>query len=169
LFAAAAARQIFDRPELCFPFAELAVATNQAMPLATVAALRTGLGGTLAGKRVALLGIAYREDVSDTRFTPAQTFVEALREESAEVAFHDPMVDEWSELAESVGAALPDSRDFDAIVLGVGHTQYRELAWLAWLGPARPLIVDANRVLAPAQAAALRGAGVPVVVVGSGT
>ncbi|MFP8878267.1 MAG: nucleotide sugar dehydrogenase, partial [Myxococcota bacterium] len=168
LFARVGAREIFNRPDLLFPFAELTVRTNREMPLATIAAVRRGLGGELNGKRVALLGIAYREDVSDTRFSPAQTFVEVLRAEGAEVSCHDPMVEHWLELDEAVGPAFPDPADVDALVIGVAHSVYREVDWLSWLKQRRPTIIDANRVIESAQVTALRRAGIEVIIVGSG-
>ena len=169
LLAGVGARQLFDRDDLAFPFAELAVATNQAMPLATVDAVRRALGGDVAGRRVALLGVAYREDVADTRFTPAQVFVEMLRAEGADVACHDPMVEHWEELAEDVGPAFPDPSSCDCLVLGVSHAAYREQDWLGWLQRARPAIIDANRVLSRDTVEALRHAGASVAVVGAGS
>jgi len=96
--------------------------------------LEDGLG-SLAEKRVAVFGLAYKGNVADTRNSPARRFVEILDEptpkvatdggESAvEVRVHDPHVDEaavdlWSESAALDGA--------DALVFMTDHDEFTEL------------------------------------------
>ena len=51
------------------------------------------LFGTVAGKKIALLGYAFKANTNDTRETPAKTIAEDLIEEGAILAIHDPKVD----------------------------------------------------------------------------
>ena len=83
LFAAIGARDLFDRDDLAFPFSEMAVQVNARMPLVTVDRLEELCGGNLSGKRVLLMGVAYRQEVADTRYSPSQTFVEEMRRRGA--------------------------------------------------------------------------------------
>lgn len=167
-FAAIAARQLFDRPDLRFPFAELALEVNQRMPLAALERLAGALGGPLAGRRVLLLGVAYRQDVDDTRYSPAQTFVEELRRRGCQVQAHDPMVRHWPELDWTLPPELPAADGLDALVFAVPHRAYRELDVAGWLGAARPLVLDANAVLSPGQRQALRRIGCAFQAIGEG-
>ena len=43
-------------------------------------------------KKIAFLGISYRGDVGDTRFTPVEPLVNMIRETGAYLTFHDPFV-----------------------------------------------------------------------------
>lgn len=51
---------------------------------------------TLNGKRIAVLGYAYKKDTGDTRETAALTVVRQLLQERAHVAIYDPVVEESS-------------------------------------------------------------------------
>jgi UDP-N-acetyl-D-glucosamine dehydrogenase len=168
LFAGIAARQIFDLPELRFPFSELSVLTNARMPLVSVDRLEALLGGSLKGRRVMLLGVSYRQDVGDTRYSPAETFIKEARQRGAEVIPHDPVVGHWLELGEDVPIELPQPAGLDAIVLAVPHRFYRELDFAGWLADSRPVVLDANAVLSPSQTESVRRLGCRIEAIGRG-
>jgi nucleotide sugar dehydrogenase len=168
LFVGIAARELFDRSELSFPFAEMAVAVNARMPLVTVERLQALLHGSLRGKRVLLLGASYREGVADTRYSPSETFVRELCRRGADVQVHDPLVTEWPELGMQLPAELPGAAGFDAVVLAVAHRAYRTLDLASWLGAARPVILDANGVLTAEQRRSVMAVGGTVHSIGSG-
>jgi nucleotide sugar dehydrogenase len=168
LFAGIAARELFGRPDLAFPFCSLAIATNQAMPLRTLERLSELLGGDLRGRRILLLGVAYRHDVADSRGSASQTFVEELRRRGGVVVAHDPLIEHWPELDLAVASALPPASEVDAVVFAVPHHAYRELDVAAWLGGAKPAVVDAHAVLSAAQRAAVAAAGCAFAAIGRG-
>ena len=63
----------------------------------------------LTGKRIAVLGFAFKKNTSDARESPAITLVSNFIAERAQVAIYDPKVKEaqiWRELEES-GGSLP--------------------------------------------------------------
>ncbi|SOD63389.1 nucleotide sugar dehydrogenase [Streptomyces zhaozhouensis] len=53
-------------------------------------------GRELAGSRVLLLGVSYKPDVADVRESPAFPVAALLRSAGAEVAYHDPLVVEFT-------------------------------------------------------------------------
>lgn len=62
------------------------------------------LYNNLAGKKLAVLGFAFKKDTSDTRESPAITLVSNFVAERARVAIYDPQVPEhqiWHELADN--------------------------------------------------------------------
>jgi UDP-N-acetyl-D-glucosamine dehydrogenase len=79
-------------------FIELAGEINTAMPRHVVAKLEEALdrrcSKTLGNARILILGIAYKKNVSDIRESPALTLIELLERRGAQVAFHDPHVQE---------------------------------------------------------------------------
>ena len=168
LFGAVAARTLFDRPDLAFPFSAAAVRTNGAMPLVALDKLRHRLGGSLSGRRILLLGVSYREDVGDTRYSPSQVFVEAAEAEGACVIAHDPLVTLWPELARGVVNALPDAGTFDAVVFTQPSRFYRDIDLAAWLKDADVALIDANNVLTDAQRRQLRDMGRSLTSIGRG-
>ena len=168
LFGEIAARQLLDAPHLSFPFATAALATNEVMPLATLHHLERLLGGDLAGKRLLLLGVAYRSGVADTRNSPGELFVKEGRRRGASIAVADPLVRHWPELNVDLPDTLPAPDGFDAVVFAVGHTDYRDLDVVSWLGEARPLVFDAANVLSVDTRSALDEAAIPVHSIGRG-
>lgn len=168
LFASLASRDIFGDAR-DFPFCRQAVELNNAMPLVSVDRLERELGG-LNGRTVLLLGISYRPDVGDTRYSPSQVFVEAAVSRGAVVTCHDPLVDEWPEVGAmaTVARSLPSPAGFDAVVFGVAHRTYQALDLAHWLAGARPLVLDANGVLSDGQRRAAREAGCRCYSIGRG-
>ena len=52
-------------------------------------------GGTLAGKSVLVVGVAYKPNVADVRETAAELVIEHLHERGAVVSWHDDVVGNW--------------------------------------------------------------------------
>lgn len=153
LFPGFGARELLGIEGAEFAFSEMAVKTNHRMPMVTVERLDKLLGG-LAGKRILLMGVAYREGVADTRFSPSEQFVEAVRNRGGEVVAYDPIVTDepWVE------STMPGPAGFDAVVFAVGHPELSGLDLIAWLDDAdgEIVVVDASRVF---DAEVLRRAG----------
>jgi nucleotide sugar dehydrogenase len=167
MFGSTSAREIFGLAGFDFPLSTAAVTINGRMPAATVALLEETLAGGLAGKRVLILGASYREDVGDTRHSPALTLADMLAEKRATVAFADPLVE--AEIGVPLHRDLPDAAAFDAVIVAVGHKQYRAIDLAAWCGTERPVVLDANGVLSRQQLQSLRDAGFKVAAIGRGT
>jgi len=111
--------------------------------------------GSLIGKRVALLGLAFKPDTDDMREASSLVLAARLQGEGAEVVAYDPVARERAaellgsvEMASSAMAALEGA---DAAVL---VTEWREFAALDWDAAAtkmsRPLVIDGRNFLDPA-------------------
>lgn len=167
-FAMVSGTQLLNLPDVNFPFCELAMSTNAAMPLHSLARLRAAFDGNLRGRKILVLGVSYRQDVGDTRYSPTETFVRAVETGGASVCAHDPLVDFWPELDRAMPKQLPDPADFDAVVFAVPHRHYSALDVASWLNASRPVVLDTNHVLTHAQVASLREAGHRLYFVGRG-
>ncbi len=76
-------------------FIKRANEVNLAMPRYIVERVARDNGASLKGKRVLVVGVAYKPNVADTRETPAEIVLEALKEQVAVVSWHDPVVKSW--------------------------------------------------------------------------
>lgn len=115
--------------------------------------------GVLTGRRIALLGLAYKRDVSDLRESPSLDIEKILREEGASVATFDPLVLEKSS-ATSLAGALQGA---DAVLLATDHTVFRKLRPSDLAGTPVRVIVDGRNCL---DQEAFRAAGYTIVGVG---
>lgn len=106
---------------------EKGVNINDKMPLYAFEYLQSQYNGTLAGKKVLLLGVSYLNDVGDTRYTPVEGFYDQLEIEGCEITLHDPHVKYWEEkdvwVNQDLDVLLKNSYDF--IVITTGHKDYR--------------------------------------------
>lgn len=75
-----------------------------------------------------LLGVSYRSDVADTRYTPPEYLYRFLKREGADVVLHDPYVGYWEELALQVPDKLEEllTDDLDVLVFSTMHGMYRD-------------------------------------------
>lgn len=166
-FAGIAARKFFPQAAIHFPLSEQAVAINNNMPIANLDRLSTLIGG-LEGRRLLILGIAYRSEIDDTRYSASEPFVLEAQRRGAEILCHDPYVQSWPETGLEVSPDLPDPTNIDAIILAVAHAPFCQLDYAKWIGPARPLVFDANCVLSDQMRTRLREHGLVVESTGRG-
>jgi len=159
---------LFSSQEQDFPFAKLALDINRRMPIHAVERIKkiTEQVST-APARVLVCGVSYRPDVSDTRYSPSETLVEELSSLGLEIVCHDPYVEFWEELQLKVNKDMPRSRDFDIVILAVGHRLYRNFRFDQWAS-SRNHFLDANNVLSPETISDLREAGIPIHSIGRG-
>ncbi|HZT91975.1 MAG TPA: nucleotide sugar dehydrogenase [Gaiellaceae bacterium] len=110
-------------------FIELAGEINNNMPYfcrsVISQALNHGAQKSLKGSRVLVLGVAYKPDIADSRETPAEKLIHLLRNAGSDVAYHDPHVPRFGDLA-SVPLE-PERYDCVAIVTNHSSIDYAEL------------------------------------------
>jgi UDPglucose 6-dehydrogenase len=117
--------------------------------------------GSLVGRRIALLGLAFKPDTDDMREASSLVLSARLQGEGAAVAGYDPVAEGPAaellpavELCDSAEAALEGA---DAAILVTEWPEFADLDWGEIAGRmANPLIVDGRNFLDPE---ALRAAG----------
>jgi UDP-N-acetyl-D-glucosamine dehydrogenase len=98
-------------------FVELAGQVNQDMPYFCVERISRALNDQskpVKGSRVAIMGVSYKPGVGDLRESPALRIVRLLREQGAEVSYHDEFVPELPDLG--LRSEWPEDPDCVAIV-----------------------------------------------------
>ena len=153
------------------------------------------LFGTVTGKRLALLGFAFKADTNDTREAPAIRIANDLLEEGAQLAIYDPKVDseQIARDLQLLASSPPDAQagptraalsgegtwwtcsnvaaavsGADAVLILTEWQQFRQLDWAA-LAPLmrRPAwVFDARAVVDPD---AVRASGLMLWRVGDGS
>jgi UDP-N-acetyl-D-glucosamine dehydrogenase len=97
-------------------FIDLANDLNQS--LATYfTGVAAGILGKLKGKKIVIIGVAYKSEVADVRETPAEGLIKELRSRGADVQWHDDLIKEWN--GES---SVSLSSDFDLAILVNPHS-----------------------------------------------
>jgi UDPglucose 6-dehydrogenase len=112
--------------------------------------------GSLVGKRVALLGLAFKPNTDDMREASSLVLSARLQGEGAAVVAYDPVADERAaELLPNVelrGSAAEALEGADAAILVTEWPEFAELDWQELAGRmANPLVVDGRNFLDPAR------------------
>jgi UDP-N-acetyl-D-glucosamine dehydrogenase len=113
-------------------FIELAGDINFAMPRHVVGLVADALndrGRALNGAKVGILGVAFKPNVRDARNSPAGDVIAGLAERGADVCFHDPHVDSFTDAAGIVRdqTSLDELLGWaDAVVVVTAH---RDIDW----------------------------------------
>jgi UDPglucose 6-dehydrogenase len=109
-------------------------AVHQREIVARVEALLGG-SGSLAGRRIAQLGLAFKADTDDVRESPALALAANLRAAGADVVTHDPRAERRARLADPALVVAPTVlealRDADAVVVATEWAEYRAIDWTA--------------------------------------
>jgi UDP-N-acetyl-D-galactosamine dehydrogenase len=105
----------------------------------------------IAGSRVLVLGLAFKENCPDLRNTRVVDIVSELRQFHAEVDVFDPWVDA-AEARHEYGLELvdaPQAGSYDAVIVAVGHREFAALgaAGLRALGKPGAVLYDVKYVL----------------------
>jgi UDP-N-acetyl-D-glucosamine dehydrogenase len=108
-------------------FVELAGDINLAMPRHVVDLVVDALndrGKALSSARIGIVGVAFKPNVRDARTAPAAAVIAGLAERGAEVAFHDPHIDDFVD-ASGVGRKGRDLEELiawsDVVVVLTAH------------------------------------------------
>ena len=104
-------------------FIDLADQINQEMPDYFVGRAEEKLGG-LKGKKVLVVGVSYKPNVSDIRETPVGALIMGLKQLGAQVSWHDDLVKEWNG-----EKSVTLSSDFDLAIIATPH-EYLDLTRL---------------------------------------
>ena len=128
-------------------FLKLARSINESMPSYVVGlgekALK-GLGREVSGATIAVLGLAYKKDVDDTRKSPSLEIISLLEKMGAGVKSFDPFVN-WENSVSSLEQALENA---DLVVLATAHTEFVKALTPEFLkGKGIGAVVDARNVL----------------------
>jgi UDP-N-acetyl-D-glucosamine dehydrogenase len=91
---------------------------NQQMPFHVLKRLEGLLEGRISGKKICIVGISYKPDVTDMRQSPSIVLWQELEKKGAQVSFHDEIVKEFE--GKTTTALVPNS--FDLTVVAIAHS-----------------------------------------------
>jgi UDPglucose 6-dehydrogenase len=155
-----ALKQLAGNSGYHFQLLTAVIEVNELQKRRVIGKLHKHLGG-LAGKRVALLGLAFKPNTDDMREASSLVLSARLHADGASVVAHDPVAEEQArsmvsgiEFADSPLAAIEGA---DAVVLVTEWREFLELDWsTVAAGMNGNVIVDGRNALDPE---AVRAAG----------
>jgi UDPglucose 6-dehydrogenase len=164
-----ALKQLAGNTGYHFQLLTAVIEVNELQKRRVVGKLHRHLGG-LAGKRVALLGLAFKPNTDDMREASSLVLSARLTADGAAVSAYDPVAeDEARKLVNGIAfadSALDAVRDADAVVLVTEWPEFLELPWPEVAEAMKgDLVVDGRNALEPE---AVRSAGLHYEGIGRG-
>tara|TARA_B100001093_G_C26850269_1_gene1024817 strand:- start:386 stop:1819 length:1434 start_codon:yes stop_codon:yes gene_type:complete len=101
------------------------VSINDQMPFFAYQRLKS-VFGQINEQKVAFLGVSYRGDVGDSRYSPVETLYRLIKSDTCYIKIHDPYILRWNELDLDVSCDLDDvlTSDRDLIIISTAHSCY---------------------------------------------
>jgi len=94
---------------------DLAISINDSMPDFFVSEAEKKIG-SLKDRKILVIGVAYKPNVSDSRETPVMPLINGLRKKNASVFWHDDLVKEWNG-----EKSVPLGSGYDLAILTTPH------------------------------------------------
>ena len=119
---------------------------------------------SLAGLRVAVLGLAFKPGTDDTRLSPALTLIELLHEAGASLTLYDPLVTADADphfgpparFASSLEEALAGQ---DAVLIVTRWDEFTSIPGLIADHAQAPVVIDGRRMIQPDAVPSYEGIG----------
>jgi len=145
------------------PLLDAVISTNLAQPARVVGLLEKHLK-QLDGKRVALLGLAFKPDTDDMRESPSIGLAKLLIDRGVTVTAYDPVARETARASLPEAVTHLDSLDaavkgIDAAVIVTSWDEFQRVPQLLAGRADAPVVIDGRRMLDPACVPRYEGIG----------
>ena len=102
----------------------------------------------IKGSRVLIMGLTYKENVADTRETPAKGIIKELNEYGVKLLGYDPLLSNIEpDFKIKPAGSLAELSDIDCVVLTVNHDVFRQITLgdLKAVMNTHPVLIDVRR------------------------
>ena len=107
---------------------EFGVKTNDKMPLFAFNYMKKVFDlSNLNETKMTFLGVSYRSNIADTRYSPVESFYKFCLTDGAQINLHDPYVSYWEELELSIDhdLFLVLNNHIDILIISTSHDEYK--------------------------------------------
>lgn len=144
------------------------ISVNETQPMKLLEILHQHMP-SLSGRRIALLGIAFKPGTDDIRESPALPVAQQLIDEGAEVIAFDPIAREEAEKVfgdriKFGNSLLSTIEEAEAIIIITRWPEFEELPNLLVSKLSQPLVIDGRRMLPKAMLKRYEGIGLRTTV-----
>jgi nucleotide sugar dehydrogenase len=142
--------------------AALSRRVNEDQPARNVARLKAALDG-LSGKKVHIMGLAFRPRVREDSYSPAFALRDILEREGASVTIEDPVFSDQELQARGFTPAEVEAVSPEGLILNTGHPEFLESDFARWKACGINVVLDGQALW---DRTAVEGAGLVYLGVG---
>ena len=168
LFGYISASKLFKKKNIKFPITSMAVKVNDKMPISSINILRNEFK-TLKNKTIGIMGITYRENVGDYRYSPANFFAKEISKKGGKILAYDPMVKIWKDYNNLDVSRMFNVSKVDAIILTVPHESFKKINYSKLIkNKKKLLILDSFNILNDKQINQINNKKCKIISIGRG-
>lgn len=123
---------------------------NDLMPLHVSKLVTNALesqGKSLKNSTILILGVAYKGNISDTRFSPSKEIIQNLQQKQCAVLVFDPLTDETFGAEKIYNLDYEVIKKSDALIIATDHEEFRKINPIIFQTMIKkPIIVDTKRI-----------------------
>ena len=115
------------------------------------------VGKVIRGSKALIMGLTYKENVADTRESPAKGIIKELKEYGVEIWGYDPLLDNIEAEFSIKAVKKPlETQKVDVVIITVGHDVFKELTLdqVKGIFSAKPILIDVRGIFAKNEAEA---------------
>jgi len=149
-----ALQKLAQKVDSDFLVLDAVIKANSNRPNAMIKKIISAIGGTIAGKKLAILGLTYKAGTDDLRSSPAVELIHKLQEFDVRVVAYDPegMVNapKYFEKLECAHSIMEAIKDADAIIIATEWEEFKVMDLVKVKALLKsPIIIDLRNVLDP--------------------
>lgn len=112
-----------------------AVNINDKMPGYAFEFIKSNINFEIMNSTVLFLGVSYRGDVGDTRYTPIGGVFDLIKKNGGKIILHDPFLSYWEEKNENVFTGFDQikRKEINLVIIGTGHSIYKTSKIISFL------------------------------------
>jgi UDP-N-acetyl-D-glucosamine dehydrogenase len=129
----------FLKKKIRFPLINKSLSINRNMPDTSIEFLNKKILN-FKSKKILLLGLSYKKDVADQRFSPSKILIDYFLRKKIKFSTQDPFINNLSNF---------NFKNFDLIIFCVDHSSYKRINIKKF--SKKPIYIDLNKVLSPKQ------------------
>ena len=130
--------------KLKFPIIDISSKINKRMPNTSINFIKEKVKN-IKQKRILIMGVSYKDDVSDLRSSPSIDLINFFKKIRSRITLHDPITSKYNDLKFKIAKKIPDFKNFDLVIFCVKHSFYKKLKIDKF--SKRPIYFDLNQVL----------------------
>ena len=144
IFGKISSKFFLKNKNISFPFSELALKVNNRMIDNSFNFIKDKFKKSLKGKKILIIGAAYKNDVGDLRESPSIKLANRLKKLNSKLFFYDPLV---LENLKSIKKVDQINDVYDIILLCVKHRSFKNFSFLNFDKMKRTTFFDLNNIL----------------------
>ena len=155
----------YYKKKIIFPFISSTAKINKGMVNTSVNLIKKKVKN-LKKKNVLICGVSYKENTSDTRFSPSIDLIKKIKNKCAKISVLDPYHQSEINELKKINFVRTLNKNFDILIFCVKHKEFDKISFNKISFSKKTKVFDLNRVLTNKQKKVLNAKKIEIYEIG---